>query len=162
MIENSIWGTIGSLLVTYNYEDESALKEFRKGLDKALNESVVQRVIIIVSIPKGVDKNGLSPHFLIYYNGPGDYSLFGSLKDHQLSSELKNSFDALICFGVIKKNLKATLRQTEIGKKILVNSELTQDTSYDLELNSASDSPSEVIQFVVETLQKIDAHEPQF
>ena len=52
-------------------------------------------------------------------------------------------------------------KDTEIGKKILVNSELMQDTSYDLELNSSSDSPSEVIQFVVETLQKIDAHEPQ-
>ena len=162
MIENSIWGTIGSLLVTYNYEDEDSLKEFRKGLDKALNESAVQRVIIIVSIPKGVDKNSLSPHFLIYYNGPGDYGLFGGLKDHQLATELKHSFDVLICFGVMKKNLKTTLRQTEIGKKILVNSELTQDTTYDLELNSASDSPSEVIQFVVETLQKIDAHEPQF
>ena len=161
MIENSIWGTIGSLLVTYNYADEDGLKEFRKGLDKALNESSVQRVIIIVSIPKGVDKNSLSPHFLIYYNGPGDYGLFGGLKDHQLATELKRSFDALICFGVMKKHLKATLRQTEIGKKILVNSELMQDTSYDLELNTASDSPSEVIQFVVETLQKIDAHEPQ-
>jgi hypothetical protein len=78
-----------------------------------------------------------------------------------LVQELKQSFDALICFGVMKKNLKTTLRQTEIAKKILVNSELTQDTTYDLELNSASDSPSEVIQFVVETLQKIDAHEPQ-
>ena len=43
----------------------------------------------------------------------------------------------------------------------IVNSELTQDNSYDLELNSASDSPSEVIQFIVETLQKIDAHETQ-
>ena len=61
----------------------------------------------------------------------------------------------------MKKNLKAILRQTEIGKKILVNSELTEDSIYDLELNSASDSPSEVIQFVVETLQKINAHEPQ-
>jgi hypothetical protein len=161
MIENSIWGTIGSLLVTYNYEDEDGLKEFRKGLDKALNESTVQRVIVIVSIPKGVDKKSLSPHFLIYYNGSGDYGLFGGLKDHQLVQELKQSFDALICFGVMKKNLKTTLRQTEIAKKILVNSELTQDTTYDLELNSASDSPSEVIQFVVETLQKIDAHEPQ-
>ena len=162
MIENSIWGTIGSLLVTYNFESEEGLKEFRKGLDVALNASAVQRVIIIVSIPKGVDKKSLSPHFLIYYNGPSDYGLFGGLKDHQLASELKQSFDTLICFGVMKKNLKGILRQTEIGKKILVNSELTEDSIYDLELNSASDSPSEVIQFVVETLQKINAHEPQF
>ena len=154
MIKNSIWGTIGSLLVTYNYADQDSLKEFRKGLDKALNESAVQRVIIIVSIPKGVDKNSLSPHFLIYYNSPSDYGLFGGLKDHQLATELKHSFDALICFGVMTKNIKTTLKQTEIGKKILVNSELTQDTTYDLELNSASDSPIEVIQFVVETLRK--------
>ena len=161
MIENSIWGTIGSLLVVYNYRDEDGLKEFRKELDKALNASAVQRVIIIVSIPKGIDKKSLSPHFLIYYNGPSDYGLFGKLKDHQLASELKQSFDALICFGVMKKHLKAILRQTEIGNKILVNSELTEDSTYDLELNSASDSPSEVIQFVVETLQKIDAYEPQ-
>ena len=108
MIKNSIWGTIGSLLVTYNYADQDSLKEFRKGLDKALNESAVQRVIIIVSIPKGVDKNSLSPHFLIYYNSPSDYGLFGGLKDHQLATELKHSFDALICFGVMTKNIKTT------------------------------------------------------
>ena len=42
-----------------------------------------------------------------------------------------------------------------------MNSELTEDSSYDLELNSASDSPNEVIHFVVETLKKINAHEPQ-
>ena len=69
MIKNSIWGTIGSLLVTYNYADEDGLKEFRKGLDKALNESAVQRVIIIVSIQEGVDKNSLSTHFLIFLDG---------------------------------------------------------------------------------------------
>lgn len=161
MIKDSIWGNIRALLVTYNFEDENALKAFRKGLDVVLNESTVERVIIIVSIPKIIDKNSLSPHFLIYYNGPGDYSFFGGLKDHQLETELKKSFDALLCFGVMKKNLKNAIRQTVIKKKILVNSELTQDDTYDLELNSASDSPSEVIHFVVETLKKINAHESQ-
>ena len=61
----------------------------------------------------------------------------------------------------MKKNIKSAIKQTDIRNKILVNSELTEDKSYDLELNSASDSPSEVIHFVVETLQKIKAHEPQ-
>ncbi len=70
MIKDSIWGNIKALLVTYNFEDENALKAFRKGLDVVLNESTVERVIIIVSIPKSIDKNSLSPHFLIYYNGP--------------------------------------------------------------------------------------------
>lgn len=161
MIENSIWGNTKSLLVTYNYEDEKMLKEFRKGLDHALNASAVERVIVVVSLPKGIDKKSLSPHFLIYYNSPSDYSLFGGLKDLQLSNELKQSFDVLLCFGIMQRNLKAVLKQTNLRNKILVNSELTQDKTYDLELNSASDSPEEVINFVVETLQKIDVHEPQ-
>lgn len=161
MINNSIWGNITSLLVTYNFEDEAALKEFRKALDQVLNTSAVERVIIVVSIQKSVNKSSLSPHFLIYYNGPSDYTLFGNLKDHQLANELLQSFDVLLCFGVMKKNIKSAIKQTDIRNKILVNSELTEDKSYDLELNSASDSPSEVIHFVVETLQKIKAHEPQ-
>ena len=61
----------------------------------------------------------------------------------------------------MQKNIKSAIKQTNIQRKILVNSELTEDKTYDLELNSASDSPSEVIHFVVETLQKINAHEPQ-
>ncbi|MEJ6687448.1 MAG: hypothetical protein QNK70_09250 [Crocinitomicaceae bacterium] len=161
MIENSIWGNTTSLLVTYNFEKEPSLKEFRKALDQVLNTSIVERVIIIVSIQKGVDKSSLSPHFLIYYNGPSDYSLFGGLKDHQLANELERSFDVLLCFGVMQKNIKSAIKQTNIQRKILVNSELTEDKTYDLELNSASDSPYEVIHFVVETLQKINAHEPQ-
>ena len=161
MIENSIWGNTTSLLVTYNFEKEPSLKEFRKALDQVLNTSIVERVIIIVSIQKGVDKSSLSPHFLIYYNGPSDYSLFGGLKDHQLANELEQSFDVLLCFGVMQKNIKSAIKQTNIQRKILVNSELTEDKTYDLELNSASDSPYEVIHFVVETLQKINAHEPQ-
>lgn len=161
MIENSIWGNTTSLLVTYNFEDEPSLKEFRKALDQVLNTSVVERVIIVVSIQKGVDKSSLSPHFLIYYNGPSDYSLFGGLKDHQLANEFEQSFDVLLCFGVMQKNIKSAIKQTNIQKKILVNSELTEDKTYDLELNSASDSPSEVIHFVVETLQKINTNEPQ-
>ena len=51
MIKDSIWGNIKALLVTYNFQDENALKAIRKGLDVVLNESTVERVIIIVSIP---------------------------------------------------------------------------------------------------------------
>jgi len=97
MINNSIWGNTTSLLVTYNFEDEAALKEFRKALDQVLNTSAVERVIIVVSIQKSVNKSSLSPHFLIYYNGPSDYTLFGNLKDHQLANELLQSFDVLLC-----------------------------------------------------------------
>ena len=91
MSEKTIWDQTSSLLITYNYTNEDDLKEFRKTLDQQLNSSKVERVIIIVSIPKGIDKNSLSPHFLIYFNSPSDYTFFGKLKDMQLENELKKS-----------------------------------------------------------------------
>ena len=44
----------------------------------------------------------------------------------------------------------------KIAKKIIINAELAKDPSYEMELNSASESPAEIVNFVIETLQKID------
>ncbi len=159
MSEKTIWDQTGSLLITYNYTNEDDLKEFRKTLDQQLNTSKVERVIIIVSIPKGLDKNSLSPHFLIYFNSPSDYTFFGKLKDMQLENELKNSFDLLLSFGKVKRNIERYIHKMSISKKIMINAELINDPSYELELNSASDSPKEMINFVIQTLQKIDTNE---
>jgi len=159
MSEKTIWEQTGSLLITYNYTNEDDLKEFRKTLDQQLNTSKVERVIIIVSIPKGLDKNSLSPHFLIYFNSPSDYTFFGKLKDMQLENELKNSFDLLLSFGKVKRNIERYIHKMNISRKIMINAELINDPSYELELNSASDSPKEMVNFVIQTLQKIDTNE---
>ena len=159
MSEKTIWDQTSSLLITYNYTNEDDLKEFRKTLDQQLNSSKVERVIIIVSIPKGIDKNSLSPHFLIYFNSPSDYTFFGKLKDMQLENELKNPFDLLLSFGKVKRSIERYIHKMNIAKKIMINAELINDPSYELELNSASDSPKEMINFVIQTLQKIDNNE---
>ena len=88
MSETTLWNQTRSLLVTYNFKDETDIKGFRSALDKQLNQSTVERIIIIVSVPRHVDKTKLSPHFLIYYNSPSDYTLFGKLRDLQLKNEL--------------------------------------------------------------------------
>jgi hypothetical protein len=89
MREKNIWNATRSLLVVFNYEDDKQLIGFRKSLDKMLNMSNVDRLIIVVNIDKEVDKNTLPPHFLIYYNSPNDFSFWGKMKDVQLESELK-------------------------------------------------------------------------
>ena len=156
MSETTLWNQTRSLLVTYNFKDETDIKGFRSALDKQLNQSTVQRIIIIVSVPRHVDKTKLSPHFLIYYNSPSDYTLFGKLKDLQLKNELKRSFDLMLSFGSLNRKIKKYLDKMEIAKKIIINAELAKDSSYEMELNSASESPAEIVNFVIETLQKID------
>jgi len=65
----------------------------------------------------------------------------------------------MLSFGKLPRKIERYLNKMEISRKILVNAELTNDPSYELELNSASDNPSEIVNFVIETLQKIDINE---
>jgi hypothetical protein len=152
----TLWNQTRSLLVTYNFKDETDIKEFRSALDKQLNRSSVERIIIVVSVPRHVDKTKLSPHFLIYYNSPADYTFFGKLKDLQLKNELKRSYDLMLSFGAVNRKIKKQVERMEISRKIVINAELAKDPSYEMQLNSASESPGEIVNFVIETLQKID------
>ena len=64
----NLWNTSESLLVIFNFIDDDQLRDFRKSLDKILNSSQVNRLVIVVNVPKEIDKSTLPPHFLIYYN----------------------------------------------------------------------------------------------
>jgi hypothetical protein len=151
-MEKNIWNTTQSLLVVFNYENLDLLHDFRISLDKMLSKSEVKRVIIVVNIDKDVDKNILPPHFLIYYNSPNDYNFWGKLKDVQLDMELKKNFDTLLWLGETQKRSFKEIKNINCSNKIGVNS---TDAFFELHLNSESDIPSEMLNFVVETLKKI-------
>ena len=89
----NIWSSSQSLLVIFDFKDNDQLSNFRKSLDKMLNSSQVNRLVIVVNIPKEIDKATLPPHFLIYYNSPNDYTFFGKMKDMQLEAELNKNYD---------------------------------------------------------------------
>jgi hypothetical protein len=156
MKEKNSWDATQSLLVIFNYENDEQLKGFRKSLDKILNSSNVTRLIIVVNIGKEVDKKTLPPHFLIYYCSPLDFSFWGKLKDVQLEKELKKEFDLLMWFGDIKKPIFKEIKNSKIKRKITVNS---PDSICDLLLNTESTDPDDMINFVIQNLQKIAIYE---
>lgn len=156
MKEINSWDATKSLLVIFNYENEEQLKGFRKSLDKILNTSNVNRLIIVVNIGKEVDKKSLPPHFLIYYCSPLDFSFWGKLKDVQLESELKKEFDLLMCFGENNNRIYKIVEGTKIKRRILINS---TNKSCDLLLNTESKEPSEMLDFIINNLQKIAIYE---
>ena len=156
MKERNIWNATRSLLVVFNYENDDQLNGFRKSLDKMLNMSNVDRLIIVVNIGKDVDKNNLPPHFLIYYNSPNDYSFWGKLKDIQLQGELKRDYDVMIWFGDVNQPIFKEIQQSPTKRRILVNE---QNDFFDLHLNAESEEPAEMLSFVIQTLQKISIYE---
>jgi hypothetical protein len=151
-MERNLWNTTQSLLVVFNYENLDRLHDFRISLDKMLSKSEVDRVIIVVNIDKEVDKKTLPPHFLIYYNSPNDYNFWGKLKDIQLEAELNKPYNTLLWLGETKKKIYNEIKKVKFSNKIGVN---TTDNFFELHLNSESDVPSEMLNFVVETLKKI-------
>lgn len=156
MNSKNIWESTRSLLVAFNYENDEQLKDFRKSLDGMLNASNVDRLIIVVSVPKEVDKNTLPPHFLIYYNSPTDFNFWSKLKDVQLETELQRNYDLMIWFGNTESKIFPYVQEASIRRKIIVNE---KDASFDLQLNAESELPSEMLQFVINTLKKITSNE---
>ena len=156
MSSKNIWESAKSLLVAFNYENEEQLKEFRKSLDSMLNASNVDRLIIIVNVPKEVDKNTLPPHFLIYYNSPIDFNFWNKLKDVQLETELQRAYDLVIWFGHTDAKIFPYIQDASVQRRIIVNE---KEASFDLQLNAGSDEPAEMLHFVIETLKKISTNE---
>ena len=156
MKEKNSWDATKSLLVIFNYENDEQLKGFRKSLDKILNSSNVNRLIIVVNIGKEVDKKTLPPHFLIYYCSPLDFSFWGKLKDVQLESELKKEFDLLICIGENKNGIAKVVERKKMKRRISINA---SSKTADLLLNTESSEPSEMLDFAIKNLQKIAIYE---
>ena len=156
MSSKNIWESAKSLLVAFNYENEEQLKEFRKSLDSMLNASNVDRLIIVVNVPKEVDKNTLPPHFLIYYNSPIDFNFWHKLKDVQLETELQRAYDLVIWFGHTDAKIFPYIQDASVQRRIIVNE---KEASFDLQLNAGSDEPAEMLHFVIETLKKISTNE---
>ena len=151
-----IWSLSQSLLVIFEFIDNDQLRDFRKALDNMLNASNVNRLVIIVNVPKEVDKSTLPPHFLIYYNSPNDYTFFGKMKDIQLESELQKNYDLLINFDIPNIKILDRLKTASIKKKVIVNA---QDSFFDLSLTTAMNEPDKMLNFVISTLEKINEYD---
>ena len=121
-----------------------------------LNNSQVGRLVIVVNIPKEIDKATLPPHFLIYYNSPNDYTFFGKMKDVLLQTELHKNYDLLINFDTPNDKVMMILKDSHIKKKVIVNA---VDSFFDLSLSSAFEKPNEMLNFVTSTLEKINLYD---
>jgi hypothetical protein len=121
-----------------------------------LDSSHVKNLLIIVNLPKEIDKTKLPPHFLIYYNSPNDYSFMGKLKDVLLQREFEKKFDLLIWLGSTEKKVFNELKNTSFARKVVVNG---SDSFFDLVLKSNEENPTDLLSFVTETLDKIERYD---
>ncbi len=152
MEDNSIWNSINSLLVVINSGDDSHLQKLKKSLDQTKAESNIRKLIIVALLPKGIDKNLMTPDFIIYFIAYSDFNFWGKLKDPQLINELnQNKFDTLVWIGDDSHRFYNKLKKISFKNKIGVN---TYRSDFEMSLNSEGQEPSKIINFVKEVLLK--------
>lgn len=128
------------------------MRAFVKAIDHFLLQKKFAQTLIIVNVPKDLDKKNLPPHFLIYYNSPADYSMFGKLKDVQLDAELHKNYDLLIWNGSQDVKIYQALQATKINKRLLLNAE---GKNFDLQIDTAQTDAQAQLQYIQQTLERI-------
>ncbi len=152
MSKTSIWEQTKSIVVVWSYQDEQQMRAFVKAIDHFLQHKKFAQILIIVNVPKDLDKKNLPPHFLIYYNSPADYSMFGKLKDIQLDAELHKNYDLLIWNGSLDVKIYGALKDTKISKRLLLNAE---GKNFDLQIDTAQTDAHAQLQYIQQTLERI-------
>ncbi len=154
MSTRSIWEQLQHIAIVWTYQDEQQMRDFVKAIDALLLQNKFAHALIIVNVPKDLDKKTLPPHFLIYYNSPADYSLFGKLKDVQLELELQKNYDLLLWFGSPESKVKGLLQKTTIKQWLGINE---VDPLFDMLLNTQQTTPAGQLEFIQHTLQRIQS-----
>jgi len=150
----SIWEQIQQIAIVWTYQDEQQIRAFVKAIDLLLQRKKFKHALIVVNVPKDLDKKTLPPHFLIYYNSPSDFSLFGKLKDVQLEAELQKKYDLLLWFGTPDSKIKGYLQKSKIKQWLGINE---VDPLFDMLLNTQQTEPAAQLEFIQHTLQRIQS-----
>jgi hypothetical protein len=150
--KTSIWEQTKRIVVVWSYQDEQQMRAFVKAIDYFLQQKKFAHALIIVNVPKDIDKKTLPPHFLIYYNAAVDYSMFGKLKDVQLEAELHKNYDLLIWNGSLDVKIYSALQSTQIKRRLLLNA---TGKNFDLQIDTTQVDTHAQLQYIQQTLERI-------
>lgn len=148
----NIWSQTKRLLIVFPYRDEVNFKNYRSALDKLLNESNVQDLKIVVTLPNSIKKETLQQHKLIQYISPKEISFFGKMKDEALKSILVQPYDTLLWLEVEDKKI------LKLFSKVLAKWKIGVNTSVDyfhIQTASQSEKPEEIVNFAKKIIEKI-------
>jgi hypothetical protein len=81
----------------------------------------------------------------------------GKLKDVLLMRELEKSFDLLLWMGSLEQKVYPEMKNTQFKRKVVVND--SDDSYFDLQLQTKEESPVDMLNFVTNTLDKIELYD---
>jgi hypothetical protein len=148
---NKIWNQIGNALIVVNYESIDELKKYREAIKEVgLN---VHECFILAVVSNKREKNVLIEQRSVAFITPGEIHFLRRMKNEQVRELLRRKFDLILTIGDISKKIVKLVHR--LNHKIGVEINCTNFTQ-DVNLTTDATSPSHLINFAKQTLEKIE------
>ncbi|MBL4862448.1 MAG: hypothetical protein JKY09_05460 [Crocinitomicaceae bacterium] len=147
----SLWGEIRSLLLVTHFSNVDELKKYREALKEAKLNVHVCGILAVVETKK--EKQTMLALKSVVYCSEQEINLFGRLKNEEAMKQLSNRYDALMVVGDYSSRFEKLLKKVRVKVSIGANSSVDFLT---LKLKTDSASPSHLINFAKQTLEKIN------
>jgi hypothetical protein len=147
---NNIWNQIGNALIVINYESLDELKKYREAIKEVgLN---VHECYILAVVSNKREKKMLMEQRSVAFIAPGEIHFFRRMKNEQFRELSRRRFDLIVTIGDVSK--KIVKLANRLNHKISVEINCTNFTQ-DVNLTTDATSPSHLINFAKQTLEKI-------
>lgn len=145
---NSIWQRSTKLLLVFRYTSAGQLNDFREAI-KSVGLNVHNCHVLAVVEDK---KQALKDLGSVTYLSEKEFNLIGKLKNEKAQKTLNERFDLLVIVGDLPKRIQKLLSKKKEMIGVGINNSIDFLT---INLTSEESSPSHIINFVKNTLNKI-------
>jgi hypothetical protein len=143
------------VVVFYSFKDVREFNQFKKATDELINSKVLQSTLFVVLMENPSDKLELPESARFKYLSKSDFNFIGLIKDKELRSSLKDTFDTLFVFGNINEKHIKLVNKINAKQRIVTNS--TENIKFDISINANATGVEQIANFAKETLEKIQA-----
>lgn len=148
---NNIWKTSNKILLVLNYSNIEELKRYREGIkDLGLN---IHNCSILAIVETKKEKMLLSEASSLTYCSPQEINFLGKMKNDLANKVLGEKYDMIIIIGDLKKKIAKIVKKVSAKYAVGLNSNVEFLT---INLSSNSTSPAHLLNFVKQTVEKIN------
>ena len=151
MSNQNSWNQSKTILLIKNFDTLDELTQFRKEIvnsGKNIHECVIMGV---VETKKELDT--LTRHDSFAFVSEEQFNFFGKLRNEAATTIFKRKFDMVLIIGDLSKRISR--RTGKVNRKLSVGMNC-EKTDRDINLSTNETSPAHLINFVKQTLEKIE------
>ena len=147
----SIWSSIVKVTIVVNYTNLDQLAKLRASIKEVgLN---IHECVILCIVSDRKEKNTMREQNSVVFLNEKEINLLGRIKNAEASKLFARKFDLLLIIDELPKKIEKQLTKLRATMKVGLN---TENVNLDIRLSSNSKNQLHLLEFVKDTLGKIN------